>query len=204
MAAFVPDVVESAMNVALRRPMSRDEFLAWVERQEGRWEFDGIQPVAMTGGSLGHSVITGNLIRTLGNRLAGKPCRPIGPDAAVATVGNAVRYPDVVVTCSPFRPGDYLVPDPVIVFEVVSPTSVRNDRVTKLREYAAVSSIRRFVLVESEAVAVTVFHRDGGDEAFRATGFTEDDVLTLPEIGTELPVSAVYDGVLAPPADPAT
>ena len=117
------------MNVALRRALGRDESFAWAERQDGSWEIDGFQPVAMMGGNLGHSAIAGNLIRHLGNKLAGGPCRSIGPDAAVATVGDAVRYPDVVVTCSPFRPSDYLVPDPVVVFEVVSPTSIRNDRV---------------------------------------------------------------------------
>lgn len=39
------------MNVALRRPMSLDDFLDWEERQELRYEFDGFQPVAMTGGT---------------------------------------------------------------------------------------------------------------------------------------------------------
>ena len=39
------------MNVSLRKPMTIDQFLAWEERQELRYEFDGLQPVAMTGGT---------------------------------------------------------------------------------------------------------------------------------------------------------
>ena len=45
------------MNLALRKPMTLDEFLAWEERQESRHEFDGFQPVAMTGGSYAHDTV---------------------------------------------------------------------------------------------------------------------------------------------------
>ena len=45
------------MNVVLRKPMSLDAFLDWEERQELRYEFDGFQPVAMTGGTFEHSAI---------------------------------------------------------------------------------------------------------------------------------------------------
>ena len=45
------------MNLAVRKPMSLAEFLEWEERQELRYEFDGIEPVAMTGGSVGHATI---------------------------------------------------------------------------------------------------------------------------------------------------
>ena len=43
------------MSMAHHRPMTVDEFLAWERRQELKYEFDGFQPVAMTGGSLNHS-----------------------------------------------------------------------------------------------------------------------------------------------------
>ena len=38
------------MNIAMRKPMTLQEFLAWEDRQELRYEFDGFQPIAMTGG----------------------------------------------------------------------------------------------------------------------------------------------------------
>lgn len=189
------------MNVALRTPrppvppMTRDEFLAWADVQEERYEFDGVGPVAMTGGSLGHSDITGNINRHLRNRLEGMACRALGLDAGVATVGNAVRYPDAVVTCSKYGRRDRLVPNPVVVFEVVSPSSVMTDRVEKLREYAAVASIRRYLIVEQVAPAVTVYSRGGAGEAFMAAGAAGGAVLGLPEIGIELPLACVYDGI---------
>jgi Uma2 family endonuclease len=183
------------MSNALRKPMTREAFFAWAEAQEGRYEFDGFQPVAMTGGNLGHSRMIRNINRQLANRLAGKGCEPLGPDAGVATVGEVVRYPDAVVTCSPFDARDRLVPDPVVVFEVISPSSVRIDRVVKLREYQAVPTIRRYVIVEPEAVAVTVLWREHADEPFLSLGLTENDVLSLPEVGIEIPVAAIYEGI---------
>lgn len=186
------------MNVALRRPMSREEFLDWGGHLEGRYEFDGIQPVAMTGGTLLHDALTFQLRRELDRLLSGGACRAFGPNGGMATVGSAVRYPDVLVTCSPVEFRERLVPDPVVVFEVVSPSSVITDRVTKLREYAAVSSVRRYAILEAEVRAATLFYRGDGEDLFRAEGIGQDQVLALPEIGIELPMSAVYDGIVAP------
>ncbi len=184
------------MNVALRKHMTQREFFEWAEAQDGRYEFDGFQPIAMTGGDLGHSRLIRNVNRQLGNRLEGKGCESLGPDAGVATIGDTVRYPDAVVTCAKFSARDRVVPNPVIVFEVVSPSSVRIDRVVKLREYQAVSTIRRYVIVEPDAVAITVFSRDHEGETFRATGLAEDDILQLTEIGIEIPVAAIYEGIV--------
>jgi len=183
------------MTVALRKPMTQKEFFDWAEAQNGRYEFDGSQPIAMTGGDLGHSRLIRNVNRQLGNRLEGKRCESLGPDAGVATIGDTVRYPDAVVTCAKFNDRDRVVPNPVIVFEVVSPSSIRIDRIVKLREYQAVPTIRRYVIVEPDAIAITVFSRDHEGETFRATGLAEDDTLQLTEIGIDIPVAAIYEGI---------
>src|SRR5579862_7259754 len=144
------------MNIPLRRVWTQDEFFAWAGAQEGRFEFDGFQPVAMTGGTVGHAVIIQNVHAALRSRLRGSGCRPLGPDAGVATIGSAVRYPDALVTCSKYEREALLVPGVVAVFEVISPSTSRTDRILKLREYAAVASIRRYVILESTSVGLTV------------------------------------------------
>jgi Uma2 family endonuclease len=173
--------------------MTREAFFAWAEAQEERYEFDGIQPVPMTGGNLGHSCLIGNINRHLGNRLAGKRCESMGPEAGVATVGQTVRYPDAVVTCSKFNGQDHLVPDPVIVFEVVSPTSVHMDHVVKLHEYQAVPTIRCYIIVESAAASVTLHARDRDGVAFDSVKLAYSDMIRLPEIGIEIPVASIYE-----------
>ena len=189
------------MSIALHKIMTRQEFFDWAEAQDVRYEFNGVQPVAMTGGTVGHSRVIRNANRQLANRLSGKTCEPLGPDAGVATVGNTVRYPDAVVSCTKSGNRDRLVSNPVVVFEVISPSSVHTDRVTKLREYAAVPTIRRYVVIEPDAMAVTVFSRDHADEPFRTAELTGDDALALPEAGIEIPVAAIYEGIAFDEAD---
>jgi Uma2 family endonuclease len=137
------------MNVALRGPMSVPEFLAWEERQELRFEFDGFQPVGMTGGTVAHDQVTFNLRKALDARLAGSPCRPCGPNVKVIVAGR-VRYPDGLVTGSPVDPFVTVIDSPVIVFEVLSEDTTRTDRIEKLREYQATASIQRYVILEQE------------------------------------------------------
>lgn len=108
------------MNSALRKPMSLAEFLAWEERQELRYEFDGFQPVAMTGGMFGHDRITFNLHKALDARLTDKPCRPCGPNVKIIAARGKIRYPDAIVTCSPTDFGATVIDDPIVVFEVIS------------------------------------------------------------------------------------
>lgn len=189
------------MNIALRKPrMTREEFFDWAQARDARYEFDGFEPVAMTGGSINHNLITLNSHRALYARLKGSGCRPLGPDAGVATVGDAVRYPDALVTCTQAPGTANLVPEVVVVFEVLSPTSGRTDRIEKVREYRAVASIRRYVILEHTSVGLTVFERANGEEEWRATALTGDDILRMPEIGIEIPVAEFYEDVDLPHA----
>ncbi|MDA8249468.1 MAG: Uma2 family endonuclease [Rhodospirillales bacterium] len=184
------------MNIALHKPqMTRAQFFAWAEAQDTRYEFDGFQPVAMTGGSVNHSVMTNNIHRALYARLKGSGCRPLGPDAGVATVDDAVRYPDALVTCTRVTGTARTVEGVVVVFEVLSPTSGRTDRIVKLREYRAVPSIRRYVILEHASIGLTVFARADGDAAWTATALTAEDTLPMPEIGIEIPVAEFYEDV---------
>jgi Uma2 family endonuclease len=184
------------MSVTVRVPtMTRDQFFDWAEAQNARYEFDGFEPVAMTGGNLNHNSIAFNIHRALHARLRGTGCRPWGLDAGVATIGDTVRYPDGVVTCSPAPGLSRLVPDPVIVFEVISPTSGHVDRIVKVREYNAVDSIRRYVIVESASVGLIVHQRPDSGHQWTVTTMVADDLLLLPEIGAEIPVAELYEGV---------
>src|SRR4051812_49024016 len=113
--------------------MTRDEFLDWVERQEAPYEFDGFEPVPMKGSSVNHARICQNLWYELRRRLRGSGCEVLGPNVGITTVGNAVRYPDALVHCQNLSGLERLAAGVVVVFEVVSPSSIRNDHVTKLR-----------------------------------------------------------------------
>ena len=183
------------MSIARISPWTVEQFLAWVQTREGRYEFDGSRPVAMTGGSAGHSLIIVNIHVALRSRLRGTPCRSFGPDLGIRTIGSAIRYPDVLVSCARFPRTELLAPDPLVVFEVFSPDSGRRDRIEKAPEYGAVPSIRHYIIVESARVGLLVLHRQQANDAWEEQTLTGGDTLSLPEIGVEIPVAAFYEDV---------
>jgi len=191
-----------SMNVALQKPWTPERFLAWAEAQEDRYEFDGIRPVAMTGGNQNHDRITVNIATALRARLRGKPCSNHGPNLGVRTIGSAIRYPDAFITCTKFPGTDKIAPNVVVVFEVLSPTSGAIDRITKVREYEAVPSILRYVIVESVTAGLQVLHRSNGEAPWTVHALTKDDVLALPEVGMDISVAEFYEDVEFEAAEP--
>lgn len=183
------------MNIALRKPWALDEFLVWEREQELRYEFDGFQPVAMTGDTVEHSEIATNLVEALRRHLQGKPCRAFRGDLKVVVNGR-IRYPDAVVTCISVSRGSDIVPDPVVVFEVLSSSTARIDRIEKNQDYRLTPSIQHYVMLEQTSQAATVFSRTGDDWVGRVV--TGDAVLMLPEIGVKLLLREVYGGIEFP------
>jgi Uma2 family endonuclease len=181
------------MNVALRKPMTLAEFLVWEERQPLRHEFDGFGPVAMVGGTFGHSAIQRNLAIAVGGRLRGKPCSFHGSDLKIQVAEGHIRYPDGMVVCSPVERPATLVRDPVIVFEVLGPSTAGNDRIVKAREHQATPSVQRYVMLEQDGIGATVYAPAG--EVWTHEILVAESVLRLPEIGVELPLSELYEGL---------
>jgi Uma2 family endonuclease len=180
------------MNVALRRRMSLAEFLAWEERQELKYEFDGFQVHAMVGGTASHAAIQTNLLTALSNRLRGKLGRPFGSELKIEVAGS-IRYPDAFVVCSTVNPRATVVTDPVVIFEILSEITARIDHVDKNAEYRATPSVQRYVMLEQDSQVATVFAREGG--RWVGTLFTGDAVLAMPEIGVDLPLAELYEGL---------
>lgn len=177
---------------ASQKPMTLEAFLAWEERQPLKYEFDGLHAYAMTGGSAAHARVQGNLFAALKARLRDGPCEAFLSDFKILT-RHGVRYPDCFVTCSRIPDKAQSTADAVIVFEVLSPSTSRVDRVEKSQEYRHTPSIQRYVILEQDWPAATVFSRDNNDwVAHLVTGETD---LVLPEIGVSIPLMELYEGV---------
>jgi Uma2 family endonuclease len=187
-----------AMNAPMRPPMTLESFLAWEDRQPLRHEFDGVRAIAMTGGTAAHALIQTNLAIAMGGRLRGKPCRFIGNDLKISVVGR-VRYPDGFVYCGPFQPDTEVIEDPVVLFEVLSDSTSSTDLITKNAEYAATSSVRRYIVLAQDAIGGTMFERSGDDWTGRL--LSADSVLRMPEIGLEVPMVEFFEGVAFPEED---
>ena len=183
------------MGTALDAPALRgiDDFLAWVQGQDGRYEFIEGRVVAMAGGSEAHNDVQVNLLSLLKTRLRGTGCKPNGPDLLVVTAPNRRgRFPDASVSCG--REDEGRITRPVVLFEILSPESEARDRGEKLLEYRTIPSLCHYVLIAQDAARVEVYGREG---AVWTHAVIEglDAVLPLPAIGVEVPVRGLYDGV---------
>lgn len=184
------------MNVTLRTPlMTQVQFLDWVERQESPFEFDGFEPVPMTGGNKWHHQLCRNLTVALWSRLAQTGFQVL-PEAGISTIGQAVRYPDVMIATDVDAGTDRLITEPLVVFEVVSPSSSRIDHTIKLREYRAVPSILHYVVVNNTGPDLTVYGRSPGELQWSADALTAGDTLDLPEVRTSLQVDEIFLGIV--------
>ena len=162
-----------------------------------RYEFDGVFPVAMTGGTAGHADVQQNLAIAVGGRLRGKPCRFYGSDLKIQVAEGHVRYPDGMVVCSPVDRTANVVYDPVVVFEVLSPSTAGIDRIAKAREYQTTPSVQRYVMLEQDAAGATVYARSG--DAWTHEILVANSILALPEIGVSLPLAELYEGIVFEP-----
>ena len=132
------------MTVDPKPQLSVQEYLRLEREAETKNEYLDGQMVAMTGGSLRHSLIIGNLVRELGNQLQNRPCQVFPSELRVGIPSaNVYTYPDVSVAC-----GDPLLEDeyedtllnPMLLIEVLSPTTEAYNRGKKLRWYTKAST----------------------------------------------------------------
>lgn len=175
------------------------EYLALEETADYKSEYYLGEIFAMAGGSLNHSLIKGNLETALHQALAKKPCQVHSSDLRLNVKRRGYyTYPDVMVICGKveFSEGrtDTLT-NPILIVEVLSPSTREYDRVKKFALYKALDSLQAYVLVDSEQVHATYLQRvEGG----RWTIEMYDDpeaVLRLESVGCEIPLRRIYDKV---------
>jgi len=176
-------------NVA-EKAMSLDEFLAWERQQPEKYEYaDGVVRM-MTGAFLAHATITMNLAFALRQALRGSGCRPFANDAKVIA-SNSVRYPDIVVTCHPVSGADDIVPEPVLIAEVISPSTEREDRSRKKFDYFATPSIQQYAIVEQDERRVDLYTRTG--DRWTNEVLEGNAVLKLSSIDVTISLDAIYE-----------
>ena len=146
------------------RRLTADEFFAEYEGVPGRWELVAGEPRLMSGGSGAHANVAGNIYHTLRLRLGGSGCRPFNSDMGVRIAHDHIRYPDVAIYCDP-RDRDADLAEvrafrfPVVVFEALSRSTARIDRVDKLLAYQNLGSVRLIVLVDPDRRTFETYER---------------------------------------------
>lgn len=178
--------------------ISVDDYLQGELESPIKHEYLDGRVYAMAGGKNRHNDIAMNAGGSLFTQLRGKPCRPQNSDTKVRVIfGSSVNfyYPDLSVSCERNDANDSFQDKPVVIFEVLSQSTIRRDTSEKMFAYLSIASLKVYLIVEQDRPAVMV-HRRQSDGEFDAEYYQGTDaVITLPEIEASLALSDLYEGI---------
>ena len=183
------------VTIPARARMTADEFVPWAMAQpEGcRYELVAGQVVAMAPERAGHNEGKGNVYIALRQaiRAAGLPCRAYTDGMAVRVDADTVYEPDALVRCGErLGPNVVEVVDPVILVEVISPSTHKVDTTQKLGDYFRIPSVRHYLIVNMSRRTV-VHHERLADGTIR-TGIAAAGSLALDPPSIELAVDSLF------------
>ena len=178
------------------RHMTLAEFLRWEDGTSTRYELLGGVPAAMAPPARAHGVLSVRLGAAIDAGLRSRrPCAA-QTEAGIARPDRDDTYyvADLAVTCSPYRRGEQLVKDPVLIVEILSPGTERHDRRTKLPVYRDIESVEEILLIDSESIYAEILRRE--DEHW----ITElvrgrDAVLRLSSVDLQIAMAELYEGI---------
>ena len=178
---------------------SADEYLAWESEQPTKFELIDNYIVAMSGASRAHNIVTVNISALLNFRLREKPCEVYQADMRVQVKRQATyAYPDVVVVCGQPRFRADTKPatlqNPMLIFEVLSPSTEDIDRNRKFTQYLQLPSLEGYFLVSQDKPRVESYTRQSAGWLYQDHVGLEAK-LRIDAIGVSLSLEDVYHKV---------
>jgi len=184
--------------------MTLDEFLAWDDGTDTRYELWGGIVTAMAPPMPLHGRLVSRLITALSNALRGRaPCDVYSEAGVVRPDRNDTFYvADIAVSCETLSADDRLLRGPILIVEVLSPSTSSSDRQLKLADYRNIPSVQEILLIDSQSMFAEVHRRDGNRwimEILRG----RDSTLALNSVPVPISMSELYNGIPLPErADP--
>ena len=180
------------MAEAARKLITAEEYLELTGEDEGKHELIEGVIYAMAPIRANHSLITSKLNKRLLVHLDGTPCQVYNDPMEVKIDDFSVYAPDVMVDCSKIDGKALYKEEPLLIVEVLSPSTRRHDKATKLRKYLTIPSLKEYALIEQDFVDVEILRRDNGWQPEHH--FLGDDV-TFTSIDLTLSVEDIYEWV---------
>ena len=177
------------------RRYTTKEYFALEEKGEIRHEFFEGEVFAMVGESIAHNIIAQNFVLALRPALRGKNCQVIMETVQLAVEANRhYTYPDIVVSCDPQdRQESRRLHHPVLIVEVLSPSTEAYDRGLKFNQYKKLPSLRHYLLVSQKTWLVEWYqlseHGVWGHTALAEAA----DAVIIPELNLTLALEQVYE-----------
>ncbi len=178
---------------AEKLPTTVDEFLRWAQGREGRYELHDGHVVAMTPQRAIHARTKHRVARALEDAVEARelPCE-VYPDGMTVRIDQSTAFePDALLRCGePLDPDAITVEDPLLVVEVVSPSSEGSDTGHKLAGYFRMPSIRHYLIVDP--AARVVIHHERAEGAEIRTRILTEGTLRLDPPGIEVEIEELF------------
>ena len=180
-------------------PISAEEYLHLEARSPVRNEYVSGEVFAMTGGTLRHNVIAGNLFAALRTHLRNTPCRAFMNDVRLRIAkANAYYYPDLLVSCvrggQPMDLESGEVDDVVLIVEVLSQSTEAIDRREKLLAYRTLASLAEYVLISQDQARIEI-HRRRGDIGWDKIEYAGAETVEFTSLKLAIGMRDIYEGV---------
>ncbi len=179
-----------------------EEYLEQERLADYKSEYFAGEIFAMAGASRTHNLISNNVSASLTTQLRERPCEVYANDMRVqADQARQYSYPDVVVVCgeAQFRDGrEDTLSNPVVIVEVLSPSTEANDRGEKFMRYRQTPSLTDYILLSQNARHVEHFVKQP-DGSWRMTEANGEDTISLSSIGCVLSLADAYNKVTPEP-----
>jgi Uma2 family endonuclease len=181
------------MTALPKTHMTVDEYLTWAEERPGRYELLDGSVFAMSPEGAGHAEKKAAVHATLlaGIRARGLPCYVL-PDGMTVRINDVTAYePDALVYCgAKIAPSAIEVPNPIIVVEVLSPSTRHIDLSAKLADYFRLPSIMHYLIVDPAKPRIVHHARAAGDTIL--TRIVSEGHIVLDPPGLEFAMADIY------------
>lgn len=175
--------------------LSEQDYLLGELSSEIRHEYVDGEVYAMAGAGEAHNLIALNIASKLREFVRGGPCRVFISDMKLhVKTWKAYYYPDVMVTCDPADSQSHFKEQPVLVVEVLSPSTESTDRREKMLAYRTLSSLREYVLIAVDKRQVEIYRRDEQDE-WQLAVTSDGEFLSLTSVACHLTLDQIYEDV---------
>jgi Uma2 family endonuclease len=181
--------------------MTLDEFLRWDDGTDTRYELVDGFPVAMAPPAEAHRILAMRLGSRIDAKLSGRrPCNAqIEPGVVRPDRPDSYYVPDIAVTCEANEPGRQAMVDPVLIVEILSPSTERSDRRLKMPAYQSMESVGEVLLIDADSYHAELYRRENehwGIELVRGV----DGMLSLASVDLRITMSELYEGIAIPAA----
>ncbi|MBE9184138.1 Uma2 family endonuclease [Microcoleus sp. LEGE 07076] len=177
-----------------------DEYRQLEEAAEFRNEYRDGEIVQMTGGTINHSQIIGNIYAFLKSALRGKNARPFMSDLRLwIPQYRRGTYPDVMVVegelvCTEGRKDEIL--NPILIVEVLSKSTKNFDREDKFRFYRSIPEFREYVLVSQQEFFIQQYIKNESNQWLFQEYNGESATVSFTSVGVQMLVSDIYELVV--------